>query len=272
MTETQKSSADAAGSDTLERRATAAEAVVVERNGAAQPGTALVPAGETGNGASTHTPTEELAKALAPKPAAVVEAPEPEPVEEEAVAEVVEAVVEEPAPEAAPAPVEAPASDMVGPSPRQARAASVLGGVLGAPFDFGAPAQALGANGWWLFQWPALTLAGRPVRPALAGWRRERLPELPLDAWPSMAPDWVCDIVAGPDGAAASEGETGLQAILAEAGVQYLWVIDPVTGALECGELSNGGWVRLGVFYAGETVIAPPFHSSSFPIDALWPD
>lgn len=238
--------------------------------GAARPGTALVPAAETGNGArppapaAPSTPAPSAAGAVkspsdAASAATPVHAPAPEP-----------AVGAPSADSAATAAPETGAPD-AGPTPRQARAASVLGSLLGAPFDFGPHGAALGAQGWWLFLWPSLEIGGAARRPALAGWKRERLPELPLDSWPQVAPDWICEIVAGPDEAGGATREAADAQILA-GGVQFLWLLDPVTGALAVSEANAGEWMPLGTFYAGETVKAPPFHMTTFPINALWPD
>ena len=69
-------------------------------------------------------------------------------------------------------------------SPRPAsahiRAASVLGSLLGPPFDLGLG----GPGGWWLLHEPELSLPVDPdfdpVIPDLAGWRHETMPEYPL--------------------------------------------------------------------------------------------
>ncbi|MEO1329639.1 MAG: Uma2 family endonuclease [Pseudomonadota bacterium] len=268
MTETQKAGAEPSGTPAAEH----AIASMTTNGAGTQPGTALIPAADTANGnltpAKPQTPSarevdQEAATAQA-APATEPETDAPEAAEEPV------AAASEPEP-AAPKVEEPSATLVVGPTPRQARAASVLGGVLGAPFDFGAGGTALGTGGWWLFQWPGLVLGGAAVQPALAGWSREKLPELPLDRWPEAAPDWVCEIVSG-----ATVADAPIIAekarVYAATGVQYLWVIDPVAGSLECLERGRTGWVQLGAFFDSETVVAPPFHTSAFPLSALWPD
>src|SRR5579864_4849347 len=65
------------------------------------------------------------------------------------------------------------------PAARHARAASRLGGELDGPFDRGRG----GPGGWILLDEPELHLRGGHVLvPDLAGWRRERMPRLPLEA------------------------------------------------------------------------------------------
>ncbi len=76
------------------------------------------------------------------------------------------------------------------PSPKHANAASTLGVELGAPFQRGRG----GPGGWWILDELELQLIPKePVVPDLAGWRLERMPELPDTAYFTLAPDWVCD-------------------------------------------------------------------------------
>ncbi len=156
---------------------------------------------------------------------------------------------------------------------RGARAAVVLAGVLGGAFDFGAPGRALGPGGWRLTQGPRIGVDGRSARPAFAAWRRERLAAFGSgpENWPDVAPDWVCEILDAADDAAAAEAQARA-ALYAAAGVSWLWLLDPEAGALECFEAGASGFVRLGAFYEGEEVAAPPFHTAPFPLSALWAD
>ena len=54
-------------------------------------------------------------------------------------------------------------------------AGSALGNDLGNPFQFGRG----GPGGWWILDEPDLHLGEDVLVPDLAGWRRERMPELP---------------------------------------------------------------------------------------------
>ena len=75
---------------------------------------------------------------------------------------------------------------------RHARTATVLGGELGNPFDFGRG----GPGGWWFLDEPELRLQADVVVPDLAGWRRVRLPAIPDTAALTVAPDWVCQVIS----------------------------------------------------------------------------
>src|ERR1700729_1449695 len=85
------------------------------------------------------------------------------------------------------------------PASRHARAASRLGAELDGPFARGKG----GPGGWILLDEPELHLHGDIVVPDLAGWRRERMPELPDAAAFELAPDWICEVLS--PGAAARD-------------------------------------------------------------------
>ena len=53
-----------------------------------------------------------------------------------------------------------------------------------------------GPGGWWILDEPELHLGEHIVVPDLAGWRRERLAALPEEAFFSLAPDWVCEVLS----------------------------------------------------------------------------
>jgi hypothetical protein len=75
------------------------------------------------------------------------------------------------------------------PAAPHALAASVLGIELGGPFHRG---KGGGPGGWILLDEPELHLRGGHVLvPDLAGWRRERMPEVPATTAFELAPDWV---------------------------------------------------------------------------------
>src|SRR5258708_7386338 len=61
------------------------------------------------------------------------------------------------------------------PAPKHTRSASRLGQRIGPPFDGGIG----GPGGWWILDEPELHLGADIVVPHLAGWRLERMPELP---------------------------------------------------------------------------------------------
>jgi Putative restriction endonuclease len=150
------------------------------------------------------------------------------------------------------------------PAPRHAIVVARLSGVISPPFDFG-----VGGPGGWIFMIePELHLGAHVVVPDVAGWRRERLPQLPGTAWISVAPDWVCEVLS-PSTERYDRGEKRL--IYAEAGVGHLWHVDPALKMLEVFELRDGKWLLLGTFGDDVEVAAPPFAEAGFSLGLLWP-
>lgn len=52
-------------------------------------------------------------------------------------------------------------------------------------------------GGWWFAVEALVAIAGDEVRrPDVAGWRRERLREMPAEAPVRVVPDWVCEVLS----------------------------------------------------------------------------
>ncbi len=119
------------------------------------------------------------------------------------------------------------------PAPRHAVAAVGCSGALGRPFDDGVG----GPGGWWILDEPELHFGEQVVVPDLAGWRRERLPAMPDEAFFSLAPDWVCEVLS-PSTERIDRGRK--LRIYAEAGVAHAWLVNPV-GAHARGPAASGG-------------------------------
>ena len=153
------------------------------------------------------------------------------------------------------------------PAPKHARAASVLGYRIGGPYDGGIG----GPGGWWILDEPELHLGEDVLVPDLAGWRRERLPQLPDTPWFELAPDWVCEILSP---ATARTDRILKMPRYARAGVNHLWLIDPNLQTLEVYRLDTAHdaphWLLLDSLQADATVRQPPFEEIEFPLNGLW--
>jgi Uma2 family endonuclease len=64
--------------------------------------------------------------------------------------------------------------------------------------------------------------------PDLAGWRRERMPEMPLVPAFTLAPGWVCEVLS-PSTEALDRGEK--MESYAREGVGHLWRVSPLRPA-----------------------------------------
>lgn len=153
------------------------------------------------------------------------------------------------------------------PRPR-ARHQNVLGGVT---HDLTGSFQRKGGGpgGWWILPEPGIELPGTPeISPDLAGWRRERLPELPEDEPLRVVPDWVCEILS------PSTRRHNLlikKPYYAKIGVPYHWIIDREARMVLAYRLEAGRWVELGVYGDETAARIEPFDAVPLDITAWWP-
>ena len=104
--------------------------------------------------------------------------------------------------------------------------------------------------------------------PDIAGWRHERMPQLPATAWFEIVPDWVCEVLS-PSTIRRDKGEK--RDIYGANGVRHLWHVDVATKLLEVFELTEGRWMLHRTFRDDESVAAPPFEAVPFDLRPLWP-
>ncbi|HBS25788.1 MAG TPA: hypothetical protein DD827_01460 [Gammaproteobacteria bacterium] len=150
------------------------------------------------------------------------------------------------------------------PAPKHAWASSSLGMEVGSPYNKG---KGGGPGDWWILDEPELHLNSDIFVPDLAGWKRERMPELPEIAWFELEPDWVCEILS-PSTARLDRAEK--MPLYAHYGVPFLWLVDPDLKTLEAYELSDGKWVLLITLDNDKPVSVKPFDAIEFPLSALW--
>lgn len=152
-------------------------------------------------------------------------------------------------------------------SPRPAsphsRAASRLGMDLGGPFDRGKG----GPGGWILLDEPELHLGPNVLVPDVAGWRRERMPEMPLAAAFDIAPDWVCEVLSP---STAATDRTDKLPLYAAAGVRHAWYVDPLARTLEVFALDGASFRLITTARDDAKVRAVPFEVLELELGALW--
>jgi len=151
------------------------------------------------------------------------------------------------------------------PRPRykHSRVAAALGGALFPAYDSGDG----GPGGWWILDEPELHFGRNVLVPDIAGWRHERMPDLPEGHASEIAPDWVCEVTSPSTGLLDRSRK---MPIYARAGVAWMWIIDPDPQTLEVFANDGETW-RVVVTYGGENVVrAQPFDAIELDLSKLW--
>ena len=151
------------------------------------------------------------------------------------------------------------------PAPRHATAAVGLTDAISPAFRRGRG----GPGGWIILPEPELELGPRPdlVQPAVAGWRRERLPTMPDEAAIDVVPDWVCEVMSS---STRRFDRFDKMPMYFRHGVAHAWLVDPAAKTLEVFRRTADGWLL--VLSAGESAVvrAEPFDAIELDLGALW--
>ena len=134
---------------------------------------------------------------------------------------------------------------------------------IGPPFHRGVG----GPGGWWILDEPELHFGEQVVVPDLAGWRRERMPVMPEEAYFSLAPDWICEVLS-PSTTRIDRGRK--LRIYAEAGVPHAWLVNPQDRTLEVLRLRDGAWTIVAVWEDAAVVRAEPFEAMELDLGSFW--
>ncbi|EYF01800.1 Uma2 family endonuclease [Chondromyces apiculatus] len=150
------------------------------------------------------------------------------------------------------------------PASPQCRAAGRLCMTVGPPFDMGSG----GPGGWHIYVEPELHLGEDVLVPDLAGWRRERGPQMPRAPFFTLPPDWVCEFLSR---SMVAEDFYRKVSVYEAAGVTWLWYIEPTMQALDVYHLGpQKRWTLQMRIQDVTTVRAPPFDAVALDLTALW--
>jgi Uma2 family endonuclease len=146
---------------------------------------------------------------------------------------------------------------------RHMNAAGLIHMDLASPYQRGVN----GPGGWWILMEPGVELPeAAEIGPDVAGWRRERLPELPGDAL-SVTPDWVCEVLSP----GTRRHDLGVKRpFYAKVGVQWMWIVDLEAQLLTVSRLHDGYWSELHTFTGDVRVRAEPFEAVELDLAEWW--
>ncbi len=155
------------------------------------------------------------------------------------------------------------------PLPEHSRAQGALRRFVGGPFDDDDGRG--GPGGWWILLEVDVRLAPTDiVRPDLAGWRRDRLPQ-PWGVRPiEVTPDWVCEIVSPSN---AAYDRVRKRRLYAEHAVPFFWLVDPAARTLEAlrWDPATKTWADAGAYDEGAIARIAPFEGIELEVGRLFP-
>jgi Uma2 family endonuclease len=146
------------------------------------------------------------------------------------------------------------------------RAVTRLGVLLGQPFDR-EPGGPVGPGGWCFIYEPELHFGADVLVPDIAGWRRERMPQVPNVPWSDLAPDWLCEV--------ASPSTRKLDRSLKleryhRAGVGHVWLVEPDDRFIVVYRRAEEGWLLVGHNTGEDEPRIEPFEAMPLTLAELW--
>jgi Uma2 family endonuclease len=124
-----------------------------------------------------------------------------------------------------------------------------------------------GPGGWRILAEPELHLVRdtEVLVPDIAGWRRDRLPDVPRDQRFEVIPDWVREILSPTTVGVDRELKTP---VYARYGIGHAWLVDPRNRTVETYRLDAGRWSLVATFAGDTSIRAAPFDEVAVP--ATW--
>lgn len=125
-------------------------------------------------------------------------------------------------------------------------------------------------GGWWIGTGVEVELApSHVVRPDVAGWRRDRVPERPEGAPVRVRPNWIGEVL--------SRSSQGLERVTKlnayhHFGVPHYWLVDPMEASLSVFRWTSEGYLLVLAANRGAVVRAEPFEAVELVVGALFGD
>jgi len=122
-------------------------------------------------------------------------------------------------------------------------------------------------GGWWILLEPELHFGDDVLVPDIAGWRRERWPEVPNVKHFTDAPDWVCEVASS--STARFDRERKLP-VYAAVGVKHAWLVEPIERRVDVFRLEGGGFALARSTSNAELLRVEPFAEAEFDVARWW--
>jgi Uma2 family endonuclease len=145
------------------------------------------------------------------------------------------------------------------PGKRHRRAARALG------HELGAVDANVGGTGSWIEIEPEVRIGERLFDPDLAGFRVDRVPELPDDNPIAIVPDWCCEVIS--PGTGRTDLTIKLPLYIRE-GVAHVWIVDPTERVVQVFVPVNARPTLIATASDDDAVRLPPFDLDLHP--ARW--
>ena len=122
---------------------------------------------------------------------------------------------------------------------------------------------------WWILVEPEVHFVRDQVVavPNLAGWRCERMPQIPAGHRFDVMPDWICAILSP---ATASKDRHLKLSLYAHYGVAHVWLVDPLEHLLEFYALEARAWLAVLQASGTERVQSSLFIELMLNLESVW--
>ena len=115
----------------------------------------------------------------------------------------------------------------------------------------------VGGSGWWIEVETEIRFPpGRLAVPDLAGWRAERVADLPDENPLTVLPDWCCEILSP---RTARDDKRLKLPLFARSNVPWSWLVDPTLRLVEVYQTLNGLPALVATAQEDERCVLPPF-------------
>ncbi len=122
-------------------------------------------------------------------------------------------------------------------------------------------------GGWWFVAETEVRFEDREIyRPDVAGWLRERLPEMPKEFPVELRPDWVCEVLSPSN---SKNDIVWKMRTYQRYGVPYYWLLDPLEETLIVHRWTEKGYLIVQSAQGEERIRAEPFEAVHLSVRGL---